>query len=306
MALVYGLTGTTYLDEIAAAISSQGILGSPALLMGIVLLVAGFGFKIASVPFQMWVPDVYEGAPTPVTAYLSVASKAAGFAVIIRVFYEAFGPVSLDWGVIFAVLAAITMTVGNIVALTQKNIKRMLAYSSIAQAGYVMIGLAAVTVEATSAIMFFLACYALTNLGAFIVIIAISNKINSDEIADYSGMLRRAPLFALALAFCLISLIGIPPTAGFMAKIYLFSAGVNADLLWLVIIAVINSVISAYYYLRVVRVMFSGEPLSEERVHASSGLRITLALACFGVLLLGIFPWILMKYSEIAASIFLP
>jgi NADH-quinone oxidoreductase subunit N len=269
-------------------------------------LVAGFGFKIAAVPFQMWVPDVYEGAPTPVTAYLSVASKAAGFAVIIRVFYEAFGPVSLDWGVIFAVLAAITMTVGNIVALTQKNIKRMLAYSSIAQAGYVMIGLAAVTVEATSAIMFFLACYALTNLGAFIAIIAISNKINSDEIADYSGMVRRAPLFALALALCLISLTGIPPTAGFMAKIYIFSAGVNADLLWLVIIAVINSAISAYYYLRVVRVMFLGEPLSEERIHASSGLRVALAIACLGVLLLGIYPWILMKFSETAATIFLP
>lgn len=306
MALVYGLTGTTYLDEIAAAISSQGILGSPALLMGIVLLVAGFGFKIATVPFQMWVPDVYEGAPTPVTAYLSVASKAAGFAVILRVFYEALGPASLDWGMIFAVLAAITMTIGNIVALTQKNIKRMLAYSSIAQAGYIMIGLAAVTAEASSAIMFFLACYALTNLGAFIAIIAISNKINSDEIADYSGMIRRAPLFALALALCLISLTGIPPTAGFMAKIYIFSAGVNADLLWLVIIAVINSVISAYYYLRVVRVMFLGEPLSEERVHASSGLRIALAITCLGVLLLGIYPWILMKYSEIAAIIFLP
>ena len=306
MALVYGLTGTTYLDEIAAAISAQGILGSPALLMGIVLLVAGFGFKIAAVPFQMWVPDVYEGAPTPVTAYLSVASKAAGFAVILRVFYEALGPASLDWGMIFAVLAAITMTIGNIVALTQKNIKRMLAYSSIAQAGYIMIGLAAFTTEASSAIMFFLACYALTNLGAFIAIIAISNKINSDEIADYSGMVRRAPLFALALALCLISLTGIPPTAGFMAKIYIFSAGVNADLLWLVIIAVINSAISAYYYLRVVRVMFLGEPLSEERIHASSGLRVALAIACLGVLLLGIYPWILMKFSETAATIFLP
>jgi NADH-quinone oxidoreductase subunit N len=298
MALVYGLTGTTYLDEIAVAISAQGILGSPALLMGIVLLVAGFGFKIAAVPFQMWVPDVYEGAPTPITAYLSVASKAAGFAVILRVFYEALGPASLDWGMIFAVLAAITMTIGNIVALTQKNIKRMLAYSSIAQAGYIMIGLAAFTTEASSAIMF--------NLGAFIAIIAISNKINSDEIADYSGMVRRAPLFALALALCLISLTGIPPTAGFMAKIYIFSAGVNADLLWLVIIAVINSAISAYYYLRVVRVMFTGEPLSEERIYASNGLRVALAITCLGVLLLGIYPWILMKFSETAATIFLP
>ena len=306
MALVFGLTGTTYLEGIAAAISAEGLLGSPALLMGIVLLVAGFGFKIAAVPFQMWVPDVYEGAPTPITAYLSVASKAAGFAVILRVFYEALGPASLDWGMIFAVLAAITMTVGNIVAIAQKNIKRMLGYSSIAMAGYLMIGLAAVTTEASSALIFFLACYALTNLGAFIAIIAISNKINSDEISDYSGMVRRAPLYALALALCLISLTGIPPTAGFMAKIYIFSAGVNAELLWLVIIAVINSVISAYYYLRVVRVMFLGEPLSKEGVHASSGLRVALSISCLGVLLLGIYPWMLLKFAETAASIFLP
>jgi NADH-quinone oxidoreductase subunit N len=306
MALVFGLTGTTHLDGIAASISSQGLLASPALLMGIVLLVAGFGFKIASVPFQMWVPDVYEGAPTPVTAYLSVASKAAGFAIILRVFYEAFGAASLDWGMIFAVIAAITMTVGNIVALAQKNIKRMLGYSSIAQAGYLIIGLAAVTTEGSSSLIFFLACYALTNLGAFIAIIAISNKINSDEIADYSGMVKRAPLYAIALALCLISLAGIPPTAGFMAKVYIFSAGVNSDLLWLVIIGVINSVISAYYYLRVVRVMFLGEPLSEEKVHASIGLRVALSVACLGVLLLGIYPWMLMKFAENAASIFLP
>lgn len=306
MAMVFGLTGTTYLDGIASAISANGLLGSPALLMGIVFLVAGFGFKIATVPFQMWVPDVYEGAPTPVTAYLSVASKAAGFAIILRVFYEALGPASVDWGMIFAVLAAITMTVGNVVAIAQKNIKRMLGYSSIAQAGYLMIGLAAVTTQASSALIFFLACYALTNLGAFIAIIAISNKINSDEIADYSGMIRRAPLFALALGLCLISLTGIPPTAGFMAKVYIFSAGVNAELLWLVIIAVINSVISAYYYLRVVRVMFLKEPLSTERVHASGGLSIALSIACLGVLALGIYPWMLLRFAETAAGIFIP
>jgi NADH-quinone oxidoreductase subunit N len=198
------------------------------------------------------------------------------------------------------------MTVGNVVAIAQKNIKRMLGYSSIAQAGYLMIGLAAVTTQASSALIFFLACYALTNLGAFIAIIAISNKIDSDEIADYSGMVRRAPLFALALGLCLISLTGIPPTAGFMAKVYIFSAGVNAELLWLVIIAVINSVISAYYYLRVVRVMFLKEPLSTERVHASGGLRIALSLACIGVLALGIYPWMLLRFAETAASIFLP
>jgi len=314
MAMVFGLTGTTHLEGIAAAISAEGILASPALLMGIVLLVAGFGFKIATVPFQMWVPDVYEGAPTPITAYLSVASKAAGFAVILRVFYEALGPMSLDWGIIFAVLAAITMTLGNVVAIAQTNIKRMLAYSSIAQAGYLMVGLAAVSTIAPDALgqsgpgalVFFLVSYALTNLGAFIAIIAISNKTGSDQIADYSGMARRAPLLSLALAFCLISLTGIPPTVGFMAKVYIFSAGINYGLIWLVIIAVINTVIAAYYYLRVVRVMYMGAPLSEERVPSSWALRFALSIACLGVLVLGIYPWVLLKIAESAVGVFLP
>ncbi len=313
MALLYGLTGTTHLRDIAAALTPVGqLLDKPALLMGIVLLVAGFGFKIATIPFQMWVPDVYEGAPTPITAYLSVASKAAGFAVILRVFYEALGPVSLDWSIVFAVLAAITMTLGNVVAIVQTNIKRMLGYSSIAQAGYLMIGLAAVSAlepgalgsSGPSTLVFFLTSYALTNLGAFIAIIAISNKIDSDEIADYSGMAKRAPLLSLALALCLISLIGIPPTAGFVAKVFIFSAGVNHGLTWLVVIAVINSVISAYYYLRVVRVMYLGAPLSEERVSSSGALRAALSFACLGVLALGIYPWMVLRIAETAAGIF--
>ena len=304
MALIYGITGTTHLAEIAAAIPAGGLAANPALLMGVVMLVAGFGFKIATVPFQMWIPDVYEGAPTPITAYLSVASKAAGFAVILRVFYVALGPVSLDWSTIFAVLAAITMTLGNVVAIAQRNIKRMLAYSSIAQAGYIMMGLAAVTAVGQSALLFFLAAYALTNLGAFIAIIAISGKTDSDEIADYSGMWRRAPLITLALALCLISLTGIPPTAGFMAKVYIFSAAVDYGLAWLVVVAVINTAISAYYYLRVVRVMFLGAPASEEAVPSSGALRAALSIACAGVLILGVFPWLLLQVAESAAGLF--
>ena len=306
MSMVFGLTGTTYLSEISGVISSNGILGSPILLVGIILLIAGFGFKIATVPFQMWVPDVYEGAPTPITAYLSVASKAAGFAVILRVFFEALGPASVDWSMIFAVLAVITMTIGNVVALAQTNIKRLLGYSSIAQAGYIMIGLAAATSTGSNAITFYLSCYAVNNLEAFIAIIAISNKINSDEISDYSGMAKRSPLLALALALCFISLTGIPPTAGFMAKLYIFNAGVNGDLLWLVVIGVLNAVIAAYYYLRVVKLMYLGEPVSEEKVPSSAGLRVALSLACFGVLLLGIYPWIVLKVTESATGLFLP
>jgi len=316
MALIFGFTGKTQLGEIAQAIQSvptTTLIASPALILGIVMLIAGFGFKIAAVPFQMWVPDVYEGAPTPITAYLSVASKAAGFAIILRVFFSAFGLpewLSLNWGLIFAVLAAIGMTLGNIVAIPQANIKRMLGYSSIAQAGYLMVGLAAMgfspfaDVLGRSGVLFFLASYALTNMGAFIAIIAISNKLNSDQIEDFSGMGKRAPLLALALTLCLISLTGIPPTAGFMAKFYIFSAAVKHNLLWLVVIAVINSVISAYYYLRVVKVMWLGTTASEEKVPSSGALRLALLLSCLGVLLLGIIPGYIMRLAEFAANMF--
>ncbi len=313
MALVFGVTGKTQLGEIAQvlqSISLPTVLASPALILGIVLLIAGFGFKIAAVPFHMWVPDVYEGAPTPITAYLSVGSKAAGFAIILRVFYSAFGfPewLSMNWGLIFAVLAAIGMTVGNVVALTQTNIKRMFGYSSIAQAGYLMVGLAtmglspAADVLGRSGVLFFLASYTVANMGAFIAIIAISNKLDSDQIQDYSGISKRAPLLALALTLCLISLIGMPPAAGFMAKFYIFSGAVQHGLLWLVIIAVLNSVVSAYYYLRVAKMMWFGEPASEEKVPSSGALRVALLLSCIGVLLLGIFPGFIMNLAKIAA-----
>ena len=316
MALVFGFTGKTQLAEIAQVIQtmpSQTLLGSPALILGIVLLIVGFGFKIAAVPFHMWVPDVYEGAPTPITAYLSVASKAAGFAIILRVFYSTFGLphwLSLDWGLIFAVLSAIGMTLGNVAAIPQTNIKRMLGYSSIAQAGYLMVGLATVGLSPAadilgrSGLLFFLASYALTNMGAFIAVIAISGKLGSDLIDDYSGMGKRAPLLALALTLCLISLIGLPPAAGFMAKFYIFSGAIHHGLLWLVVIAVINSVVSAYYYLRVVKVMWLGEPASEEKVSSSGALRLALSLSCLGVLLLGVIPGYAMKLAEMAASMF--
>jgi len=318
MALVFGVTGQTQLGEIARTIQAMSlatVLANPALILGIVLLIGGFGFKIAAVPFHMWVPDVYEGAPTPITAYLSVGSKAAGFAIILRVFYSSFGLpewLSLDWGLIFAVLAAIGMTLGNVVAIPQTNIKRMLGYSSIAQAGYLMVGLAtagiasAATVVGQSGILFFLAGYTAANMGAFITIIAISNTLDSDLIQDYSGMAKRAPVLALALTLCLLSLIGIPPTAGFMAKFYIFSAAVHHGLLWLVIVAVLNSVISAYYYLRVVKVMWLGEPVSEEKVPSSGALKLALFVSCLGVLVLGIIPGYVMNLAEAAARLFIP
>ena len=317
MALIFGVTGTTSLSVIGTEIANMmpsNIISNPALGLGVVLLVAGFGFKIAAVPFHLWVPDVYEGAPTTVTAFLSVGSKAAGFALLMRVFYTAFAGTGWNqsWGMIFAVLAAVTMTLGNVTALRQSNIKRMLGYSSVAQAGYALVGVAAIGMVTSAAdlsiissgVIFFLAAYALTNLGVFTAIVAITNKIQSDEINDFSGMFKRAPVLALGLAFCLVSLIGMPPAAGFLAKVYIFSGAVQHNLLWLVVIAVINSVVSAFYYLRVVKLMWLGEPAAADKVPSSLALRLALGIACLGVLVLGVVPGALMRVAEIAASIF--
>ncbi|MFC1900708.1 NADH-quinone oxidoreductase subunit N [Chloroflexota bacterium] len=315
MALVFGFTGETQLGRIADVIQTiapASVAASPALIMGIVLMIAGFGFKIAAIPFHMWVPDVYEGAPTPITAYLSVGSKAAGFAVLLRVFYSAFQLpdwLSANWGIIFAVLAAIGMFVGNLTALRQTNIKRLLGYSSIAQAGYLMVGLATLGVSRATdiagqiGIMFFLAGYALANLGAFSAIIAITNKLESDLIKDFSGMIKRAPVLTLALSLCLISLIGMPPAAGFMGKFFVFRGAVESGLLWLVLLAVVNSVISAFYYLRVVKVMWFGEPQSEEKVPSSGPLKVVVFLSCLGVLVLGMAPNYVMNMAEAAARL---
>ena len=312
MAFLFGLSGTTSLDGIGDAVAGAGGGTRSALVLATVFLAAGFGFKMAIVPFQMWVPDVYEGAPTPVTAYLSVGSKAAGFAVVLRVFLSALGDgsISSDWANVFAALAAVSMTLGNLTALVQGNIKRMLGYSSIAQAGNFLIGLAAVAAAdpqlllGTSSVVFFLGTYAFTNLGAFIAVIAISNKIRSDEIADYAGVAKRSPLLALGLTLCLVSLTGIPPTAGFIAKVYVFNAAVQADLVWLAIVGVLNSVIAAYYYLRVVLNMYAAEPASEERFQPGYYLGLAMAVAVVGLLAVGVFPSPLLEASEAAAGVF--
>jgi NADH-quinone oxidoreductase subunit N len=267
---------------------------------------------MAVVPFQMWVPDVYEGAPTPITAYLSVGSKAAGFAVVMRIFLEGLGDKAIadDWANMFAVIAVISMTLGNVLALPQGNIKRLLGYSSIAQAGNFMIGLAAVAANdpqvalGSSSVLFFLATYAFTNLGAFAVVIAISSRIQSDRIEDYAGMSRRSPLLALALTFCLLSLTGIPPTAGFIAKLYIFDAAVHADLVWLAIAGAANSVIAAYYYLRIVLTMYTLEPVNAESFLPTPPLALAITTATVGLLVIGIFPFPLIDASETAARVF--
>ena len=272
MALVFGFTGSTELTEIAAAVGHAGgdvAFGNWALLVGIVLLVAGFGFKISAAPFQMWVPDVYEGAPTPVVAFLSVASKAAGFAVLFRVLFTGFFDVSLDWAVLMAALAAASMSIGNAVAMGQSNIRRLFGYSTIAHAGYLLVGVAA-SVKAADVIpdvpvfasigldsvLFYLVAYTAANLTAFFAIAAIGERVGSDRISDYAGLFHRSPVLAGTLALALIALVGVPPTGIFIAKLYVFTAAVDSGLAWLAIVGVVNSAVSAYYYMRIIRVMF--------------------------------------------------
>jgi NADH-quinone oxidoreductase subunit N len=319
MAILFGLAGTTALvspdgGPSIASMVAEGEAGTrPALIAAIVLLATGFGFKMAIVPFQMWTPDVYQGAPTPVAAFLSVGSKAAAFAVVLRIFYEGVGAdtfVGDDWANVFAALAAISMTVGNVMALLQTNIKRLLGYSSIAQAGNVLVGVAAIAAASgegpggPSGVAFYLATYAFTNLGAFFVVLAISQKTGSDEIADYAGMGRRAPLLAAVLTVCLVSLTGIPPTAGFWAKLLVFNAAVQSDLVWLVIVGVINTVISAYYYLGIVRHMYLSPAPAEGDIKPAPSLVAALSLAGAGVLVIAFVPTPLIDAAERAASVF--
>jgi NADH-quinone oxidoreductase subunit N len=301
MAFLFGITGTTKLVAPAGDASifefvSQGDEGSrAALYAAIVLLAVGFSFKLALVPFQMWVPDVYQGAATPVAAFLSVGSKAAGFAVVLRIFYEGFGAesfVSSDWSNLFAALAAVSMVAGNVMALMQTNMKRLLGYSSVAQAGNFAIGLAAIasgddgTSIGATGVAFFVATYAFTNLGAFFCVLAIEERTKSDAIADYAGMYRRAPLLAIALGLCLVSLTGIPPTAGFIAKVFIFNAAVQSDLVWLAIVGVINTAISAFYYLRIAGVMFLAPTAEREPIATGPWLGAAVATTGLGVLVL--------------------
>ena len=296
-ALILGLTGSTKLLDIAARITTfSELIEQPALLLGVIFIVAGFGFKISSVPFQMWVPDVYEGSPTPVAAYLSVASKAAGFAVLVRIFFLAFGSVTDEWAFLFAILAAVSMFIGNLVAIAQNNIKRMLGYSTIAHAGFIMVGLAAVGREGETlgpgveSLLFYLVAYAATNLAAFFGVIAISGAIKSELIRDYAGLGRRNPVLALGMAISMVSLMGIPPTAGFWAKLNVFRAAMETDLVWLAIVGMINSVISAYFYLRVIKAMYLAPYPREEAVQTSLPVNGAMALSVLGVLFMGVAP----------------
>jgi len=300
MSLLYGVSGTTHLLAMAPVFAGQA--HDPRLLLAVVLIVAGLGFKIAAAPFHMWAPDVYEGAPTPITAFLSVGSKAASFAMLLRIFGQGLPALVTDWALLFEVLAIVTMTVGNVAAMTQSNIKRMLAYSSIAHAGYVLIGVVAGTTRGVSAALFYVAAYALMQLGAFAVLILLRRAdAIGDELKDLSGLSGRQPLAAFAMLLFLLSLGGTPPTAGFMGKFRLFAAAIDSGHVALAVIGVLNSVLSLYYYLRIVMFMYQRGEVVGPEPRFTPLLASVVAVAAVGTLLLGVYPTVLIDAADASA-----
>ena len=312
MSLLYGATGTTDLAGIAQALAGKASnelvwLSMPA----IVLLLAGFGFKASLVPFHQWAPDTYEGAPTPITAFLSTASKAAGFAILMRVFLTALSPVAGQWIPLLVAVSVVTMTLGNLTALKQTNIKRLLAYSSIAQAGYILIGVAAVLADRTrtfagiNGVLIYLFAYLFTNVGAFAVVLAVEQATGKVELKDYAGLVKRSPWLAALLAIFLLSLAGIPPTGGFVGKFFVFGAAVQTQMWVLLAIAAINSVVAAIYYLHIVKYMFftpvSGDS-DQVRIQVELPLQIALGVTAIVTLLLGLAPGPLIGWASRSAQ----
>jgi len=300
MSLIYGMTGSTNLIEINNILKVT-TFSDVTFLISILMVLAGLGFKISIVPFHFWTPDVYEGAPLPITAYLSVASKAAGFAVLIRFIkimflsgitnneYWVLFPI-IDWRSLLIIFSIITMTLGNLSALWQDNLKRMLAYSSIAHAGYILLGLAVLSNQGLTAVLVYFIIYLFMNLGAFFVVMLISNEINSEDIDDYKGLGYSLPFLAAMLSIFLISLVGLPPTAGFIAKLYLFIALVDAKMILVAVIALLNTVLSLYYYIRVLRNLYLSKPSEKTITLKNTSLKYSLVLVmAIPVLILGVY-----------------
>jgi NADH-quinone oxidoreductase subunit N len=290
ISFIYGATGSTSYGEIAAAFEDGTAGFTFATLIGLALLIAGLGFKVAAVPFHMWTPDAYEGAPLPITAYLSATSKAAGFALLLRLFSGALLPVADDWRLLLAIASASTMLVGNLVALQQHNIKRLMAYSSIGQVGYMLMGIVALSPEVSSALLLHMTGYVITNLAAFLVIIAYHNLTGAEEVRDFRGMSDRAPLLAAMLAAALFSLAGMPLFAGFLTKFILFQSVAANDYYWLAALAVVASLISLYYYLYVMREMYVTEAAEKTRLRVPLVMQGTIVLLTLGVFLVGLYP----------------
>ena len=307
MVMIYGATGTIHLRKIGAALAQPEMYSNPYIWFGMGLLIVGFGFKLALAPFHMWTPDVYEGAPTAVTAFLSVGPKAAGFAALIRVMIEGLGRMHNEWDMVFWVLAALTMTLGNVVAIQQNNIKRMLAYSSIAHAGYILAALVVATEEGLGAILFYSLVYVFMNIGVFaILILAATPKNERLTFDDYKGFGYVSPLLGLAMFVFMLSMMGIPLTGGFVGKFQIFKAVVDQGYIWLAIVGVLNSVVSVYYYLRIVVVMYM-QPQDSKSINEKPPFSLPLAVAITaslaGVVFLGILPAGWMEFSSHSVSV---
>ena len=318
ISILYGLTGAVDIYGINQALMIREI-NVVALVIAGILIIVGFGFKISAVPFHFWTPDVYEGAPITITAFLSVASKAAGFAMMIRFFKLSFIDPSVgnlaagywgifrgfEWNYILAAISVLTMTIGNLVAIWQNNLKRLLAYSSIAQAGYMLMGIVVLSNEGISAIMIYFIVYLFMNLGAFYTVMIVANKISSEDIEDYKGLGYRTPLIGVAMTIFLLSLTGVPPTAGFIGKLYIFAALINAKWFWLAIVGALNSVVSLYYYVRIIRNMFlrdheaTAQPLQFSAVQI-----IILLILVIPTIILGVYFGPLTEYAQTAVKMF--
>jgi NADH-quinone oxidoreductase subunit N len=286
MSFVYGVTGSTSFSAIPAGLTE----GHPLMLLGMGLMLAGLGFKIAAFPFHMWAPDAYEAAPTPFVAWLSVAPKAAGFVAIIRLYIEGVGPASLVWLPVMAALAGMTIVTGNLMAIPQENIKRLLAYSGIAHIGYMLLGLAALTSNGIAMVLFYLVAYLFGNMGAFLVVEAVARSEQSDRIEAYRGLAQRSPLLALAMLIFLLSLGGIPFVAGFWAKLYVFWAAIERGMYGLVFLGAVLTVVALYYYLLVARRMYIEPPDRREPVPVPGVLGVAIVVCLVGVVGMGIYP----------------
>lgn len=305
ISLFYGISGSTNIDLINEALSTSMFINKFLITFATLLVIGGIGFKISIVPFHFWTPDVYEGAPIVVTAFLSVASKAAGFAILIRVLFVVFLDTSsemarvdkyqsfsfIQWNLIIAVFSVLSMTIGNLVALWQNNLKRMLAYSSIAHAGYILLGLVVADNQGLMAVLIYFIFYLLMNLGAFYCLMLISDVINSEEIDDFKGFGYRSPFIAVMFTIFLVSLAGLPPTAGFIGKLYIFTALLKSDWIWLAVIGILNSVVSLYYYIKIVRNMFLREPANNEAIPSLMNWKYIVVSLIMGIptLLFGIY-----------------
>ncbi len=300
VSLIYGSTGTILFQKIAE-IQPEASLG---LVIGLLFVFIGIGYKLGAFPFHTWVPDVYQGAPTTVTAYLSVVPKAATFGIFLRVVFGAFLGLKADWQWMIVSISILSMTYGNLTAIAQKNMKRLLAYSGIAQIGTILIGMAAGTKMGVESILFYLLTYLFANIGAFIVVIIFQNLTDKDDIEDFAGLNRRSPLMAFAMLVFLLSLAGVPPLAGFIGKVYVVAAAVNQGLIFLVSVALINMVISFYYYLIVVKKIYSLEPKETTPIHIPIPLKIAIYVSIGGVIFLGIWPKPFINAAVAATSVF--